>query len=132
MHANLGIALEPFANLIGIGGNRLEDVDPAIESRIDIARPLALISADVEHDSIARQVVIEPQRLVALKRLPFCDSLLPPVHVTKSPQALKAAANPLQHLPKKQHASQWRELAAGARHTRAARQRIGLRLDDDH
>lgn len=53
---------ESFRDRRGELGRRLEDMDGAAESGVNIARPLAFVATDVNHQITGREHIVEAVR----------------------------------------------------------------------
>jgi len=66
MDGHQGIAGEAALDALGVGRHGLEDLDAASVHGHEIARPLPVEAADVEHRRLRPEVVLEPQRVIAV------------------------------------------------------------------
>ena len=65
MHADVRVVPETLGDRRSEPADGLEDVDAATPPRVEIAGPLALVPAEIEHQRVGCQVVVEAQPQVA-------------------------------------------------------------------
>lgn len=94
MDADIFVVTEPLSDSLGKTRHRLKDLQSASVARVQIARPLAAVTAQVKDHRIFRQRVFEAQRSVSCIRTPLRALAIP---IARSP----CNAKEMKYLPDK-------------------------------